>query len=279
MRRHPHRKGALTLIEMMVTLVVISALGLVIFSLLNSGTILGAKNTAVNTAHQQARTALLQMMKNLHSSVSPLSFVDLNGANQIVPAGNPEGPAAGVSFQLWSMGPFEIAADATPATPPAVQQVSVTVTGTQTPQVGQRLIIGSHRFESEITAVAGAAPGNVTLTLKDPLPAGGLQGTGAPTNYNFSCFITDRCAYVVNNGGLEWRSATAPSRLTVLTTGVNSQQPFSRPPNSGAPGSPRLVAAINLSTSDSQYSNRNFKSANILLNGTIPIRSRLTILP
>lgn len=275
MKNTNRSRAGLTLVEMMVTLVVMSALGLIIFSLLNTGTILGAKNTAVNTAHQQARMALLQMMKNLHSSVSALTFVDLNRTNQIIAAANPEGPAAGVSFQLWAMGPFKVSADAAAAQ----KQVSVTVTGTTTPQIGQRFILSSHRFESDITAVAGAAPGNITLTLQDNVPAGGIQGTGGTTNFNYSCFITDRCNYVVNNGALEFRSATAAPALVVLTTGISSPSPFKRPPNSGAPGSPRLVAAIDLSTSDSQYSNRNFKSANILLNGTIPIRSRLTILP
>ena len=38
----------------------------------------------------------------------------------------------------------------------------------------------------------------------------------------------------------------------------------------------RFVAAINLSTADMQYSNRGFKSANILLNGQVPMRARLT---
>jgi hypothetical protein len=259
----------------MITTVLVSVLGLIIFAILNTGTVLGAKNSAVNTAHQQARMAMLQMINNLHSSVSPLSFVDLDSTNNIIPAIASDGPAAGVSFQLWSIGPLKIAADALAGQ----NDVSVTVTGNRTPQAGQRLIISSHGIESDITAVVGTAPGNLTLTLQDPLPAGGIQGTGGATNYNISCFVTDRCAYVVNNGALEWRSQTANPGFTVLTAGITEATPFSRPPNSGAPGTPRLVAAINLSTADSQYSNRRFKSANILLNETIPIRSRLTTLP
>ena len=35
---------------------VVGVLGLVIYALLNMGTILGAKNTAMNTAHQRARS-------------------------------------------------------------------------------------------------------------------------------------------------------------------------------------------------------------------------------
>jgi hypothetical protein len=38
----------------------------------------------------------------------------------------------------------------------------------------------------------------------------------------------------------------------------------------------RFVAAIDLSTSDVNYTNRGYKSANILLNGQVPQKARLT---
>ena len=65
--------------------------------------ILGAKNTAVNTAHQQARTAMLQMIQDLHSAVSLPALSDVNHVPLVNPAPNTAAP--GISFQLWSTGP------------------------------------------------------------------------------------------------------------------------------------------------------------------------------
>jgi hypothetical protein len=257
--------SGLTLAELMVTTMLIGVLGLIIFSLLNTGTILGAKNAAVNTAHQQARIAMLQMTKNLHSAISPLVLYDPNNPNAPAPA---DGLAAGILFQLWGGGPFRIAADANAGQ----NTVTINVTGALAPKVHQRLIIPTHNVDSDITAVNGAAPGPVTLTLQTPLPVN-ITGTAG---FNISCFTTDVCAYIVNNGALEWHSLTAPPLFVVLTTGITQAQPF-QTPNTGDVGSPRVVAAIGLSTADSQTSNRGFKSANILLNGTVPTKAKLTI--
>lgn len=260
-----HARSGLTLAELMVTTVLIGALGLIIFSLLNIGTILGAKNSAVNTAHQQARIAMLKMTENLHSAVSALALYDPATPNTPAPA---DGSAPGILYQLWGGGPFRIAADAN-----AGQNiVQINVTSAEAPKVHQRLIILTHNVDSDITAVSGATPGVVTLTLQTPLP---VDITGTAT-FNIACFTTDVCAYVVNNGALEWHSLTAPPLFVVLTTGITQAQPF-QTPDTGGTGSPRVVAAIGLSTADSQTSNRGFRSANILLNGTVPTKAKLTV--
>src|ERR1700736_6510588 len=95
----------LTLIELMFTTVLIGVLGLIIYSLLNSGMVLGAKNTAVNTAHQRARVVMLQMLQNLHSSVSLPALADASGTpySSPVPAS-----AEGIAFQQWRAGPDKV---------------------------------------------------------------------------------------------------------------------------------------------------------------------------
>lgn len=256
--------SALTLVELMVTTTLIGVLGLIIFSLLNTGTILGAKNTAVNTAHQQARIAMLQMTKNLHSAISPLILYNPSTPNTPAPA---DGSAPGIMFQLWGGGPYRIAADAVKDQ----TTVKISVPAGSTPKVHQRLIIPTHDVNSDITAVATAG-GVVTLTLQDPLPVN-IVGTAT---FNIACFTTDVCAYVVANGNLEWHSLTAAPLSVVLTTGVTAATPF-QTPNTGGVGSPRVVAAIGLSTADTITSNRGFKSANILLNGTVPIKAKLVV--
>jgi hypothetical protein len=265
MKPSSHPRSGLTIVELMVTAVLVGVLGLVIFSILNTSSVLGAKNSAVNTAHQEARIAMLQMTKNLHSAISPLVLYDPATPNTPAPA---DGLAPGILFQLWGGGPFQIAADAALGQ----NKVKITVTGAVAPQVHQRLLIPSHDVDSDITAVTGNAPGTVTLTLQTALPASIIVTGG----FNIPCFTTDVCAYVVSSGALEWHSLTASPKFVVLTTGVTEAKPFQTPNTGGGVGSPRVVAAIGLSTADSHTSNRGFKSANILLNGTVPIKAKLT---
>ena len=103
-----------------------------------------------------------------------------------------------------------------------------------------------------------------------------IQGTGSPTYYNIPCFITDRCAYVVKNGSLEWHGPTQKKAFAILGSDITSATPFSIPSTPAGALYYRFVAAIDLSTADSKTSNRGFKSANILLNGQVPMRARLT---
>lgn len=255
-----------TLVELAFTMLLMGVLGLVIYSLLSTGTILGAKNTAVNTAHQQARTAMLQMVQDLHSTVSLPQLVDNTGA---VLAGG--GPAAGISFQLWSIGPLQVAADA--AIGQSVVQVKVP-SGTQAPVVGQRLIVPTHEIEDDITAVSNSGV-NYALTLAHNLTTV-ISGTQSPTNYNIVAYITDRCSYVVNNQQLQWNGPTTRKAFSVMGSNIISPSPFTTPNTPAGALYYRFVAAVDLSTCDLQYNNRGFKSANILLNGQVPMRARLT---
>lgn len=265
----PDSDQGATLLELSIAMGLIGTIGLAIFSMLNIGMILGAKNTAVNTAHQQARIAMLQMVQDLHSAVSLPALTDANAVP--LPSPPPNTPAAGISFQLWAGGPYQISADSTATS--AVVQIQ-TVAGDVVPKAGQRLIIESHEIEQDITNVADAGGGKYNLTLASAIGVA-IQGTQSPTNYNIPCFITNRCSYVVNNGALEWNG---PSQRTIFEAlgNITSPTPFSIPSTPGGALYYRFVAAINLSTSDSKTSNRGFKSANILLNGQVPQRARLT---
>ena len=65
MRISASRFRGTTLLELSIAMSLVGAIGLSIYSLLNVGMILGAKNSAVNTAHQQARVAMLQLVQDL----------------------------------------------------------------------------------------------------------------------------------------------------------------------------------------------------------------------
>src|SRR5256886_9837850 len=56
--------------EMIIACGVLVILGLAFFQVLNSGMILYAKNTAVNSAHEQAREGINRLTRDIHASVS-----------------------------------------------------------------------------------------------------------------------------------------------------------------------------------------------------------------
>ena len=277
----------MSLIEISVALALIGVFGLAVYSLLNIGMILGAKNTAVNSAHQQARTAMLQMVQDLHSAISLPSLTDENAVPLVNPAPNTK--AAGISFQLWSAGPYKIApppslkfaagsstVDILIPSGKKVPVVPVVIVGAPTPTPAPpRLIIASHQIEEDITAVTNLGSGTYRITLAHPLRVD-IENTGSPNFYNIPCFIADSCSYTVKNGGLHWNGPTTKKAFDLLGSDVISPTPFTTPGTPAGALYYRFVAAIDLSTSDSHYSKRGFKSANILLNGQVPMRARLT---
>jgi hypothetical protein len=262
LRTHPRNK-AYTLIEAAISTSVFSVVGLTLCSLVNTTTILGAKNTALNTAHQQARTAMVQMLQDLHSSISLPSLVDANG-NQVSGAG----PAAGIAFQQWSSGPHKIKFDA--STGQNQVTLSLTPGGGPAPVVGQRLVIPTHQIEDDITAVSGTSA-NFTVTLAHNLPVA-VAGTAT---YTIVCFVADRCSYTVANGSLQWRGAATKKSFAILGNDITSSTPFSTPLTAAGALYYRFSSAIDLSTADPNYSNRGFKAANIFLNAQVPMKARL----
>jgi hypothetical protein len=267
-------RSGLSLIEISVTMGLTGVVGMVIYSLLNIGTILGAKNTAMNTAHQQARVAMIEMLQDIHSAISLPALQGVVGTQ-----------ATGISFQMWGArvqggvstpngGPHKIIQDA------LTGQNEITIdTGSQPrPQVGQRLIVPTHQIEDDITDVSGSSS-NCKVTLARNLPVA-IKGTGSAVG-DIICYITDRCSYniVLVSAGppaeykLQW---TNTQGTRDIVNDITNPRPFSIPTTAAGALYYRFVAAIDLSTSDPKYSRRGYKSANILLNGQVPYKARLT---
>jgi hypothetical protein len=275
MRIHPSSRSGLSLPEVAITSGVVGVFGLVVYSLLNIGTVLGAKNTATNTAHQQARVAMLKMIEDLHSAVSLPKLEGVVG-NQ----------ASGISFQQWGArpvsgvmtpngGPHKIVRDANVGDDDIHIQVA---SGQSRPIVGQRVIIPTHQIEETITHTSGSSD-DFELEFANPLPVA-IKGTGS-TIGDVVCYITDRCSYnvVQVTAGppaeykLQW---TTNQGTRDIANSITNPRPFSIPTTPAGALYYRFVAAIDLSTSDSKYSRRGYKSANILLNGQVPFKARLT---
>jgi type II secretory pathway pseudopilin PulG len=252
-----------TLVELAIGAAMIGVIGLLLYSVLNLSIVLGAKNTAVNISHQNARTAMTRMTRDLHAAVSLPYLVDTSG-NQVVGGV----PAAGISFQEWSGGPHLFNSDAATGQ----NQINIKITaGQPTPVVGQRVIVPTHQIEDDITAVSGTTD-DLTLTLANNLPVA-VTGT---SNYSIVCFITNRCSYTVINGALDRQAAALQNAPSVIGHNITNATPFSAPTASTGALYSRFAAGINVATLDPHYSNRAFKSANILLNGQVPIKGQLT---
>src|SRR5437762_2797437 len=63
-------EAGFTSAEMVVSTMVMAILGIVFLNVLNSGMILYAKNTAVNSAHEEGRQGLNRFVRDLHAAVS-----------------------------------------------------------------------------------------------------------------------------------------------------------------------------------------------------------------
>ncbi len=269
------------LIELIFTMAIMSVVGLTLYSILYSGLVLGAKNTAINTAHHQARVAMINMLEDIHSAVSLPALTDSSGTPYASPVPT---NAAGISFQKWSSGPHKFKSNAsTGAT--QIRLVLTTVGNNPIPAVGQHLIIPSHQIEADISAVSGNA-GDYLVTLSNiygpsltppvsyptstlPVDINGAGSTGG----DITCFVTDRCSYAVSGSSLNWNWK---GKTRISGSDITNQTPFSIPTTAAGALYYRFVAAIDLSTSDVNYSNRGYKSANILLNGQVPQKTRLT---
>src|SRR3954467_2157523 len=131
MRRSNATIAGYTLGEMVVAAGVFVLLGLVFFAVLNSGMILYAKNTAVNTAHEETRDGINRLTRDIHASISVPQLRDTNfntvSSTPLTATGSAP-MAAGVSFQNVGLGPQYIWKDpnnnkimvrGTPGTPEA----------------------------------------------------------------------------------------------------------------------------------------------------------------
>jgi len=271
------------LVELMITVALISVVGLVLYSILYTSTVLGAKNTAINVAHQQARVAMIDMLQDLHSAVSLPALSDSTGAPYASPAPT---AAAGISFQTWSSGPHRIRNNV--AKDDTQIRLALTPNAGPTPVAGQRIIIPAYQIEADIASVSGnAADFRINLSnlsgpaltppVTYPISTGAMplaiNGTGFGAVGDVVCFITDRCSYAVAGNNLNWKWK---SNTKAVANYVTNSTPFSTPTTPAGALYYRFVAAIDLSTSDTQYSNRGYKSANIMLNGQVPFKTRLT---
>jgi len=275
-----HRRiRGFSLIEVLISMGVMTIVGLMIFLVLNSGMVLYAKNTAVNTAHQQARAGVDQMLQNIHSSVSIPELVDSNLSHiaTIIDGSGAPVQAPGICFQGFAAGPFPVVANA------LATDTSITLyCPGWAPGTGMRLNIPAFGIELDIasTTVSGAnLRYNFSQAIGTPITISGtgIEG-GAGTNSIITAFITVRKTYAVVGGDLRYYPSNDPSNYKVITRNITSATPFSIPLTPGSPPTPqnRYVAAVDLSAVDARTSQRGYGAVNMFLSSKIPFRCKLT---
>ena len=195
-------QAAFTVFEMGIAVGVIGLLGIAFFQVLRSGLTLSAKNTAVNSAHEEARQGVQRLTRDLHASVSvpqlrdaSFNVVDSTLSPSASPSATPP-TAAGVSFQNIVPGsPDYVWQD------PGNANLIMIKDGTTQPTPGMRLIIPAWGMEDDIakvTASGTASHSNVFTvqaiesSIKNPKTYGG-------TSYAIT-YYTNRVMYCVKNG-------------------------------------------------------------------------------
>lgn len=237
--------------------------GSAVFLALNSGLNLFAKNTSVNAAHQQMLKAINHMTTDVHSAVSIPQLVNSNLASY-----TGTGSAAGISMQVYSMGPFQT----TGGSSPTFNSTLITVTtGTTTrPAVGQRVIFPAHLVEEDIVASVPNASNSARtdLTIANPV----WRNVGIFAN----CLITDRIAFAVSNGELRYYPrASDTATYHVLARGVTTATPFRFGTYPGGTTNNRMIVGT-LALTDPTYSNRGYQALGLSVNFQLPMRTLLT---
>jgi len=193
---------------------------------LNSGMILYAKNTAVNSAHEEGRQGINRFTRDLHAAVSVPQLRNnthdstyscgtyecgdtLNTSSFAVVSSTPVSgvapTAAGVSFQdVVSGSPDYVWQDNNNA-----NQIKIKDPGDQ-PTAGMRLIVPQWSYEDAITKVAGAGVNHSNVFLfngEDTTIATNLAGQGrkfGQGTYSVGpyaiTYYTERMLYVVEGG-------------------------------------------------------------------------------
>ncbi|HYR22377.1 MAG TPA: hypothetical protein VEP30_05580 [Chthoniobacterales bacterium] len=204
-------QSGFTAAEMIVSTMVLAILGIVFLNVLNSGIILYAKNTAVNTAHEEAREGVIRLTRDIHASIAVPQLRTANAASLLptdsssiassTPVNGVAPTAPGISFVNISFGPQYVWKDPSANGPIMIKGGPNGLA----PTVGMHLIAPLYNVEDDIIKVTAtptqanhhniwlANAGEVIVANKAP-----LFGASSPT-YSI-IYYTNRTMYLVQNG-------------------------------------------------------------------------------
>ena len=266
-QKHPALTG-FTLIEVLVATAAIGVIAGVMWALLNFGLNLFARNVRMNMAHQQARNGTMRVIRDLHQAISIPQLVDAN-----FQAVSTAGPAAGVTFQIVTSGPFEI--DNDPAAPQLIQ-VGTPRPNPPPPSIGDHMVVLDYNIETDIVDVTAAGVGsnhwNIFLANNDETRIQTKSGSFVV------CYITRRVGYLVSGGELRFypNLVATPTAYYVIAHNITSATPFSLPLNDTGTPESRYVS-VNITATDPSFSNRGYKYTSMqMVDARVPYRCQVT---
>ncbi len=286
---------AFTLVEVMVTVSIAALVGGMIFLVLNAGMNLYAKNTAVNAAHQQARSGVDQLLTNVHGAVSipQLVMIDTTANPPVFKPVPTDGAAEGLSYQRFEAGPFPVVLSAS-ASSTSIDLAS----GAFTPSTTTRLNIPTHNIELDVISNIDLGSGKRRYNFSTPIKtAVAIDGNGEenPPQAIVTAFMTYRVSYAVVGAGdptagtfvgeLRFYPTSNVANYRVIARNVTSDKPFTVPtmPITGESAGylyggeqNRYVAAVNISTVEPQFTKRGYAAVNMFISSLIPFRCRMT---
>ena len=188
-----------------------------------NATVLYAKNTADNVAHDQNRIAVSRLVRDIHAATSIPQLGHIQQGNKLAtaPAGSwmpfgtnvtfvaesGSGPSAGISFKKMGSasnpdgGPFKVRND-----PGNKDLIQIDSGGENPPHIGTELIFPYYNMEGTVNKVTsnGASHYNVWVN-------GGLETRiKEKKDTTIVCYYMSRYAYVVENGELKFYASTPP---------------------------------------------------------------------
>ena len=283
--------AAYTLVELMVTVAVVSIAGAGVYSILRTGMIMFAKNSAINFTHQQVRNGLMRLQEDLHQAISTPQLVSTSGT---AITGN--GPAPGVSFRKYAGGPFYIYVASGVSTIAANSSTISIVTGTQgigkdyAPLPGQRLhiqVLPTSLLEVDVASVGSPTTQSVgtvyPLTLKSTLGTS-IQVVNIANNnpINVACFLSTPVSYIVqpSTGGnyqllYSYLNSSGSTQTTVRSHYVAGATPFSVPTINGNIN-PSFITITNFTGNDAYTGNLGFNSTTLSVTMQTPHWCQLT---
>jgi hypothetical protein len=293
-RSSPNSQAAFTLADAMVACGLAALVGFIGYAILNTSTILYAKVTSINLAHDESRIAVNRLVGDIHKAVSTPQLWDgkANGANGLIdftehPVHKDKINASCVSFQIVPPdgGPYEVKND--PGNPDLIM-IGASKNGFQA-TVGMRLIIPMYNIENTIIKATSNGSDHFNVWMAN----GEERIPKTKKDTKVICYYTVRNFYAVEDGELRAylsgqngngiistsvdkkkllfkNSDGTAAKWVTIARNITSDNPFN------VPNYPdRRYVGVDLTTEDSTYSKRGFKATNTLIAGSIPFRARL----
>lgn len=254
------KSAAFTLIELTVSTAMAIAVGVVLFAMLNTATVLSATNFSINQTHLAVRRSVDKVLSKVGVAAGAPTLVDAAGASV---SGN--GPAEGIRCLVpTSPQPYPVSSAVS-----ATDMTLIAGVGTRpVPQAGDVILMTDIGFQGTVASVS-ASGSNQTITFTST--AGSCfspvktTGTVVPANSKF--FLFSPTAFITVNNVLRYyprARSVAADGAAVFNNEVNYVKIATLVPLSGATTSfpfkylnaSRRSVDLTLRINDPTYSNR-----------------------